>query len=120
MSKKLQCIITGKSMLISDSYYQNKVDKAGGEERLHKTYISREAKKLLKLGNSVEKVRDLLGVTQKLAPVDEQYITELVFGSKTKTKFNQQNLTDFTSLTSITHSKTDPEVKLFIKKIKQL
>jgi hypothetical protein len=115
MAKKIVCIVTGRSLTIADSYYQKKVDKAGSEENLIKNYICKEAKKLLKLGNNVKKVREILDCDNNLPDIDEDIITELVFGNK-KRKMN--TVTDFTSLTSITHNETDIEVKRFIKKIK--
>ena len=114
MAKKIVCIVTGRSLTITDSYYQKKIDKAGSEEDLIKTYICKEAKKLLKLGNNVKKVREILDCDSDLPEVDEEIITELVFGNK---KIKNNIVTDFTSLTSITHNETDIEVKRFIKKI---
>tara|TARA_B100000214_G_C23898618_1_gene595381 strand:+ start:405 stop:758 length:354 start_codon:yes stop_codon:yes gene_type:complete len=114
MAKKIVCIVTGRSLTIADSYFKKKVDKAGSEENLHKSYICKEAKKLLRLGNSVKKVREILDITDFNSAVDDEIIYELVFGNKNK-KLNI--VTDFTSLTSITHNQTDPEVKTFINKL---
>jgi hypothetical protein len=118
MANKLQCIVSGKTVLLADSYFQSKVDKAGSEDKLRETYISREAKKLLKVGNSIEKVRELLDAPKDLPDVDAEFVMNLVFGSNTKAKFKTDINTDFTALSSITHSKTDPDVKKFINKIK--
>lgn len=115
MAKKIVCIVTGRSLTITDSYYQKKVDKAGSEENLIKNYICKEAKKLLKLGNNVKKVREILDCGTDLPDIDEDIITELVFGNNKKGKMH--SITDFTSLTSITHNETDNEVKRFIKKL---
>lgn len=115
--KKLTCIVTGRVLSISSKYYNDKVEKAGDEKSLLETYICREAKKLLKLGNSVKKVRELLDVTDFDQPVDENFVHDLVFKStKKRNKFN--NKSDFVTLSSITHNQTDPEVKEFIDKIK--
>jgi len=114
MAKKIVCIVTGRSLTIADSYFKKKVEKAGSEENLHKSYICKEAKKLLRLGNSVKKVREILDINNFDSEVDDEIIYELVFGNKNK-KMNV--VTDFTSLTSITHNQTDPEVKTFISKL---
>jgi len=111
MAKRLQCIVTGKEYVFADSYYDKKVQKAGDEESLINSYISKEAKKLLRLGNSVKKVREILDMGVNLPEPDLEIINQLVF----KNKFN--DFTDCTSLTSITHNQTDEEVKLFINKI---
>ena len=51
MAKKLTCIITGRVLTIANSYYSKKLEKAGDEDKLHSTYICKEAKKLVRLGN---------------------------------------------------------------------
>lgn len=114
MAKKIVCIVTGRTLTITDTYYDKKVEKAGSEENLQKSYICKEAKKLLRLGNSVKKVREILDITDYDSEVDDEIVYELVFGNKNK-KMNI--VTDFTSLTSITHNQTDPEVKTFISKL---
>ena len=114
MAKKIVCIVTGRSLTIADSYFKKKEEKAGSEENLHKSYICKEAKKLLRLGNSVKKVREILDITDFDSIVDDEIIYELVFGNKNK---RMNVVTDFTSLTSITHNQTDPEVKTFISKL---
>jgi len=118
MAKKLTCIISGREVLISNSYFANKVKKSGSEDKLVETYICREAKKYLKIGNSIKKTRELLDAPENMPDLDEEFIHSLIFGSKSKSKFNKQPNTDFTSLSSITHSKTDPDVKKFIKKLR--
>lgn len=114
MSKKIECIVTGRVLTITDSYFEKKVIKAGNEETLRNTYICKEAKKLLRLGNSVNKVREILDIEGDFSKIDESIINEIVFGTKNK-KFKQ--ITDFTSLTSITHNQTDNDVKIFINKL---
>jgi hypothetical protein len=113
MSKKLSCIITSATINISESYYNSKVDKIGSEELLHSTYICKSAKKLLKLGNSVKKVRELLDSTCN-SPIDDQFISDLIFRSK---KRITDTSADFNTLSSITHNETDSDVKVFIKKL---
>ncbi len=114
MSKKIICIVTGRSMLIADSYYQSKVDKAGSEEILAKTYICTAAKKLLKLGNSVKKVREILNSDCTIT-IDDQLISDLIFRSK---KRMTDSSSDFKMLTSVTHNETDRDIQIFIDKIK--
>ena len=58
MAKKLSCIVSGRTITIANSYYNKKVEKAGSEEKLNSTYICKEAKKLLRLGNNIENVRE--------------------------------------------------------------
>jgi len=56
MANKLQCIVSGKTVLLADSYFQSKVDKAGSEDKLRETYISREAKSYLRLVIQLKKL----------------------------------------------------------------
>lgn len=114
MAKKIICIVTGRALTITDSYYQKKVNKAGDEETLIKTYICKEAKKLLRLGNNVKKVREILDCDNSLPEVEDEIINSIVFGNN---KRKNNLITDFASLTSITHNETDIEVKRFIKKL---
>tara|TARA_R100001163_G_scaffold728_1_gene1025 strand:+ start:11171 stop:11530 length:360 start_codon:yes stop_codon:yes gene_type:complete len=117
MAKKLSCIVSGRTLTIAKSYYEKKLEKAGDEEKLHSTYICKEAKKLLRLGNTVNSVREKLcdeETLRSLPDIDENLVTEIVFGNSKK-KF--QSTTDFNTLSSVTHNQTDPEVLSFIEKL---
>ncbi len=116
MAKKLTCIITGRVLTIANSYYAKKLEKAGDEDKLHSTYICKEAKKLVRLGNNVKKVRELLvdeDCTSTLKDIDEELVTEIVFGNKKKFL----STSNFDTLSTVTHNETDPEVKAFINRI---
>jgi hypothetical protein len=117
MAKKLACIVTGKVMTMANSYYEKKVLKAESEEKLKNTYICKEAKKLLRLGNGISEVREILcdkNIISSLVDLDEDLITEIIFGNNKK-KFI--STTDFNTLSSVTHNQTDPDVLSFITKI---
>ena len=114
MAKKIVCIVSGRELTITNSYFEKKVEKAGTEEKLHSTYVCKEAKKLLKLGNTYLKVREILQCDKNLPELDENLLNEIVFGNK-KRKIPVE--TDFSTLTSITHNQTDPDVKVFINKL---
>ena len=106
MAKKLTCIVTGRVLNIANGYYKTKLEKIG----------CKEAKKLLRLGNSVDNVRKKL-VDDELLPtlghVEDELIHEIVFGNKKK--FISSS--NFDTLSTVTHNETDPEVVAFIKKI---
>ncbi len=117
MAKKLSCIVSGRTITIANSYYNKKVEKAGSEEKLNSTYICKEAKKLLRLGNNIENVREKLcdqEILSSLPDLDEDLVTEIVFGNNKK-KFISS--TDFNTLSSVTHNQTDPDVLSFIAKL---
>lgn len=111
-SKKLKCIVTGKTLLPSEDYYLKKVEKTGSEEKLHKEYICKEAKDLLYKGLTVEQVRKELNIKEELPEVDQKIIDNLF-----KDEYGIKRTTMFNSVTSYTHLETDIEVKKFINNI---
>jgi hypothetical protein len=108
-TKKISCIIIGKTTLITKDYYDKKIEKCGGDENLlAKTYICKEAKDLLLQGLSVDQIRQKYNVTD-LPEVDLEYINKL-----TTNKYGLKKDTTFSTITSFTVFETDPEVKNFI------
>ena len=111
-TKKISCIIIGKTTLITKDYYDKKIEKCGGDEELFKkTYICKEAKDLLLQGLSVDQIRQKFNVID-LPSVDINYIDSL-----TTNKYGITKDTTFSSITSFTVFETDPEVKKFINNI---
>ena len=113
-TKKLTCIVTGRSLVLSKDYYQSKLDKAGGDEDvLHSTYICKEAKDLIKKGYDVDKTRDLLGIdATELGEVDKS-IVETV---QNESRIRYRNIPRF-NINNYTSAKTDPDVLKFLKKV---
>jgi hypothetical protein len=72
MSKKLMCVISGKTTTVSDKYYEKKVTEYGSEFDLLKLYTSREAKTLLKRGYNVLDCRSMLKVEKKMPEIAEE------------------------------------------------
>lgn len=106
---KLTCIITGKVLVATPEYYKKKVEKAGSEQELLRTYVCKEAKDLLKQGLSVAQIRKQLNVQLTLPdpPAD-------VIKSIASNEYGLSRNTVFTGLTSFTHEETDPEVLDFL------
>lgn len=114
-SNKLKCIITGRTLIATKQYYERKVEKAGGEEQLHSTYVCREAKNLLKQGTSIEKIQQILDIdTSSLEPVDEHVLQQIVQDLQT-TKVKRIN--NIISARQTLATKTDPEIKKYINTI---
>lgn len=111
-TRKLKCIITGKVLAASVDYYNKKIEKAGSEEELHKTYICREAKSLLSKGYTIEQVKQQLGSNEDVVEVPSGVIKEI-----TTNEFGLKKNTMFSGISSFTHIETDPGVKDFINKI---
>lgn len=111
-TKKITCIIIGKSTLITKDYYDKKVKKCGDEELFRKTYICKEAKDLLLQGLSVDQIRKKYNV-ENMPPVDMEYIDSL-----TTNKYGLKKDTTFSTITSFTVFETDPEAKNFINNLR--
>ena len=114
-SKKLECIVTGRRLIATKDYYAKKVKKAGSEEELHRTYICREAKNLLRSGTSVDKVRNILGATDTVDPEIDQDIINNIVDDSTRTSLRRIN--NIVSISNMINNKTDPDVKQYILNI---
>lgn len=113
-TNKLKCIITGRELFATKDYYKRKIEKAGSEETLHKTYMCREAKNLIKQGTSVDRVREILNVTEELPEVDTDIINEVI---KSTVKTHTRRINNIISTRLTVNNKTDPEVKEYINNL---
>lgn len=114
-SNKLMCIITGRKLVATKDYYARKVEKIGSVSELHRTYICREAKNLLRQGSSVDKVRQVLGATTDVPEEIDQDIITSVINEGTKT--NMRRINNIVSVSNMINNQTDPAVKEYIKNI---
>lgn len=112
-TNKLRCIITGRQLIATKDYYARKVEKAGGEQQLHDTYICREAKNLLKQGVSIDRTRELLGAEIN-TPVDSSLV-EQVLQSEQSTRLRRIN--NIVNTSKSLNTRTDPRVKQYINNI---
>jgi len=114
-TRKLKCIITGKTLIATKEYYQRKIDKIGDEQEMHRTYVCKEAKNLLTRGYDVDKIREMLSVdVTDLSEVPEDVIMDIMSNNKPRFKsINTNNI----PISSILNPKTDPAVKKFIQHI---
>jgi len=113
-TRKLTCIVTGRTLLATKEYYERKIRKTGGEDKLHKTYICKEAKNLLLKGYNVEKIRTILNVDiNGLEEIGSDIINDIL--NSGRTRFRRIN--NITTVSNILNPKTDPEVKKFIEHI---
>jgi hypothetical protein len=117
-TRKLVCIVTGRTLIATKDYYNRKVKKAGSEDHLHDSYVCKEAKNLLLKGYTVDKIRNMLNVDQtNLQDITVDVINEVLSTGKGKTRFKKINTIMSTS--SILNSKTDPEVAAFLKSLSE-
>jgi len=108
MSHKLTCVVTGKSIIVGNDYYQKKLSQFGSEQFINDLYVSRQVKSLLKRGYKIQEVRDLLKInpTDKgLKPSDEIDLKKIL-------KIDD----DSSEIDNI--KKSDPDVVEFIQKLK--
>lgn len=113
-TRKLMCVVTGRTLIATKDYFNRKVEKCGSEDDLHRTYVCKEAKNLLIKGYTVDKVREMLNVDQtNLNDIPIDVVNQVLSTSKSKTRFKKINTIMSTS--SIINSKTDPEVAAFLK-----
>ncbi len=114
-TRKLACIVTGRTLLATKEYYDRKVQKAGGEENLHNSYICKQAKNLLIKGYTVDKIRDMLNVDiSGLKDVSQETITKII--NSRRSPFRKVNI--FNTSTNLLNFKTDPDVKKLIDNLK--
>lgn len=115
-TNRLRCIITGRQLIATQDYYKRKVEKAGGEQQLHDTYVCREAKNLLKQGVSVERIREILEADMSLVAEElDDKLLETIMAEVQSTRVRRINNIVSTSKTLST--RTDPRVKQYIKHI---
>ena len=112
-TNKLKCIITGRQLIATKDYYARKVEKSGSEEKLHATYICRDAKNLLKQGVSVDRIREILE-SDLTTTVDDKVIESAMEEERCTRLRRINNIVNTNKSMSI---KTDPRVKSFINNI---
>jgi hypothetical protein len=114
-TRKLMCVVTGRTLLATKDYYERKLERAGDEQKLHSTYICKEAKDLLTKGYTVEKIREMLNVdTTDLQDVSQETVAE-VLNTRNNT-YRKVNI--FNTTNNLLNFKTDPEVKQLIHNLK--
>ena len=115
-TRRLSCIITGRVLTATRDYYDRKVKKTGSEERLHETYICKEAKDLLFKGYSAEKIREMLNININDLPDVSQELVNEILSNSSKSKYRRVNT--FNNISNVINVRTDPLVKKLIKNLK--
>lgn len=112
-SKKLTCVVTGKSTVYAGAFLQKKIQECGSNEDIEKYYICREVKAYLKKGYKIVEIVKILNVPGDfdLPPLDVINKIESKFKGEYLT---QTDSTALSSITSLTYDKSDPDVEMFI------
>ena len=115
-SRKLKCVVTGKTLTATADYYGRKVEKAGDEDTLHRTYVCKEAKNLLLKGYGVDKIREMLEIdTTGLDNVTQETVNEIL---EKADKVMYKRVNTFNNITNMINTRTDPKVLKLIENIK--
>ena len=115
-SRKITCLITGKSYTYGQDYYDKKTKDYIDENNLKKYFIPRKAKNYLNKGYSIQEIRNILNVEEdELPDADSQEVAELIEFHKIQASHTAKKISN--TLNFATH-KSDPEVATFINNIR--
>jgi hypothetical protein len=108
MSHRITCVVTGKTVTVSNEYYDKKVTEYGSENNFNSLYTSRQAKNLLKRGYKVKEIRDLLKVTEDVPEISDKLVKQIL-----SIKDEESNTYENTSI-----KKSDPDVVEYISALR--
>ena len=115
-SRKITCLITGKSYTYGQDYYDKKTKDYIDEDNLKKYFITQKAKNYLNKGYSIQEIRNILNVNDEGLPgVDSQEVVDLIEFHKVQATQTAKKISN--TLNFATH-KSDPEVTHFINNIR--
>ena len=115
-SRKITCLITGKSYTYGQDYYNKKISDYIDETNLKKYFITQKAKNYLNKGYSIQEIRNILNVNADDLPgPDSPQIAELIEFHKIQASQTAKKISN--TLNFATH-KSDPEVTNFINNIR--
>jgi len=115
-SRKITCLITGKSYTYGQDYYDKKIKDYVDEDNLKKYFITQKAKSYLNKGYSIQEIRNILNVDElNLPDPDSQELVELIEFHKIQASHTAKKISN--TLNFATH-KSDPEVAHFINNIR--
>ena len=115
-SRKITCLITGKSYTYGQDYYDKKIKDYVDEDNLKKYFITQKAKSYLNKGYSIQEIRNILNVDEfNLPSPDSQELVELIEFHKIQASQTAKKISN--TLNFATH-KSDSEVAHFINNIR--
>ena len=115
-SRRITCLITGKSYTYSQDYFNKKVTDYIDEANLKKYFITQKAKTYLNKGYSIQEIRNILNVNEESLPAaDSEQVVELIEFHKIQASQTAKKISN--TLNFATH-KSDPEVTHFINNIR--
>ena len=115
-SRKIRCVISGKSYNFAKDYFQKKVEEYDDEDNLKKYFITRKVKTLLNKGYSVNEVRNILGVSdeEELADQDSDEVKDMIEFHRVRNTGKSKRVSNTLNFATL---KSDPDVAAFINTI---
>tara|TARA_R100001443_G_scaffold11004_1_gene20659 strand:- start:13 stop:381 length:369 start_codon:yes stop_codon:yes gene_type:complete len=115
-SRRITCLVTGKSYTYGQDYYDKKVKDYIDEDNLKKYFITQKAKSYLNKGYSIQEIRNILNVDEENLPgPDSHELVELIEFHKIQASQTAKKISN--TLNFATH-KSDPGVTHFINNIR--
>lgn len=117
-SRKIVCVISGKSYTFAKDYFQKKVEEYGDEDSLKKYFVTRKVMTLLNKGYSVNDVRNILGVKddEELADSDSEEVKSMIEFHRVRNKGKSKRVSNTLNFATL---KSDADVAAFINTISQ-
>tara|TARA_R100001591_G_C4316348_1_gene174248 strand:+ start:299 stop:667 length:369 start_codon:yes stop_codon:yes gene_type:complete len=115
-SRRITCLVTGKSYTYGQDYYNKKIKDYIDEDNLKKYFITQKAKSYLNKGYSIQEIRNILNVDEENLPgPDSHELVELIEFHKIQASQTAKKISN--TLNFATH-KSDPGVTHFINNIR--
>lgn len=115
-SRKIVCVVSGKSYTFAKDYFEKKVEEYGDEDSLKKYFITRKVKTYLNKGYSINDIRNILGVPDgELADPDSAEVLAMIEFHKVRSTGRNKRVSNMNFATL----KSDPDVAAFINTISQ-
>lgn len=114
-SRKITCLVSGKSYSFSKDYFDKKVIEYGDEDSLRNYFITRKCKTYLNKGYSINDIRNILGITDdsSLPNQDSEEIRAMIEFHSVRNKGKNKRVSNMNFATL----KSDPDVASFINTI---
>lgn len=114
-SRKIQCMVSGKSYTFSKDYFEKKVVEYGDEDSLRNYFITRKVKTYLNKGYSINDIRNIMGASDdsSLAGQDSEEVRAMIEFHAVRNKGKSKRVSNMNFATL----KSDPDVAAFINTI---
>jgi len=114
-SRKITCMVSGKSYTFSKDYFEKKVTEYGDEDSLRNYFITRKVKTYLNKGYSINDIRNIMGVEEdsSLVTSDSEEVRAMIEFHSVRNKGKSKRVSNMNFATL----KSDPDVAAFINTI---